>query len=52
VPHWQELSTFFLPRSGRYFVQDRNRGNRRHNNIYDSTGTRAVRVLAAGSWRT
>jgi hypothetical protein len=48
VPHWQELSTFFLPRSGRYFVQDRNRGNRRHNNIYDSTGTRAVRVLAAG----
>ena len=48
MPHWQELSTFLLPRSGRYFVQDRNRGNRRHNNIYDSTGTRAVRVLAAG----
>lgn len=48
MPHWQELSTFLLPRSGRYFIQDRNRGNRRHNNIYDSTGTRAVRVLAAG----
>lgn len=48
MAHWQELSAFLLPRSGRYFIQDRNRGARRHNNIYDSTGTRAVRVLAAG----
>lgn len=48
MAHWQELSSFLLPRSGRYFIQDRNRGARRHNNIYDSTGTRAVRVLAAG----
>jgi uncharacterized protein YgiB involved in biofilm formation len=48
MPHWTELSKFLLPRSGRYFIQDRNRGARRHNNIYDSTGTRAVRVLAAG----
>lgn len=48
MPHWKELSTFLLPRSGRYFIQDRNKGARRHNNIYDSTGTRAVRVLAAG----
>ena len=48
MAHWSELSRFLLPRSGRYFVQDRNRGTRRHNNILDSTGTRAVRVLAAG----
>lgn len=48
MAHWQELSNFLLPRSGRYFMQDRNRGARRHNAIYDSTGTRAVRVLAAG----
>lgn len=48
MPHWRELSQFMLPRSGRYFIQDRNRGARRHNQIYDSTGTRAVRVLAAG----
>ncbi len=46
--HWQELSSYLLPRSGRFFVQDRNKGERRHNNIYDSTGTRALRVLAAG----
>lgn len=48
MPHWKEISDFLLPRSGRYFVQDRDRGQRRHNNIYDSTGTRALRVLAAG----
>jgi hypothetical protein len=48
MTHWQELSTFLLPRSGRYFTSDRNRGQRRHNNIYDSTGTRSLRVLAAG----
>jgi hypothetical protein len=47
-PHWKELSEFILPRSGRFFIQDRDKGQRRHNNIYDNTGTRALRVLAAG----
>ena len=46
--HWKEISDYLLPRSGRFFVEDRNRGDKRHNNIYDSTGTRALRVLAAG----
>jgi len=46
--HWQEITTFLLPRNGRYFVQDRDKGWRRHNNIYDNTGTRALRVLGAG----
>lgn len=46
--HWQELTTYLLPRNGRFFVQDRNKGWRRHNNIYDNTGTRALRVLGAG----
>jgi hypothetical protein len=48
ISHWKEISDYLLPRSGRYFVQDRNKGQRRHNSIYDSTGTRALRVLAAG----
>lgn len=47
-PHWKELSQYILPRSGRFFIQDRNKGGRRHNDIYDNTGTRALRVLAAG----
>ena len=46
--HWKEISDYLLPRSGRFFIQDHNRGNRRYNNIYDSTGTRCLRVLAAG----
>ena len=48
VSHWQELSDYLLPRSGRFFATDRNKGEKRHNNIYDSTGTRALRILAAG----
>ncbi|MGU3629849.1 portal protein [Comamonas sp. C24C] len=48
VPHWEQLSKFLLPRSGRFFITDRNRGEPRHNNIIDSTGTRALRTLAAG----
>lgn len=46
--HWQELTTYILPRNGRYFRQDRDKGWRRHNNIYDNTGTRALRTLGAG----
>lgn len=48
ISHWKEISSFILPRSGRFFVTDVNDGTRKHNNIYDSTGTRALRVLGAG----
>ena len=41
--HWKEISDYLLPRSGRFFVDDRNRGDKRHNNIYDSTGTEFAR---------
>lgn len=46
--HWQEITNFLLPRNGRYYRQDRDKGWRRHNNIYDNTGTRALRTLGAG----
>ena len=48
VPHWQEISDHLLPRSGRFFVQDHNRGEKRYNKINDSTGTKALRTLSAG----
>jgi hypothetical protein len=48
MSHWKELSNYLSPRQGRYFVTDRNKGNRRHNAIYDNTGSRALNVLAAG----
>lgn len=48
VPQAKEISQYLLPRSGRFFTADRNRGEKRHNNILDSTGTRALRILGAG----
>lgn len=48
MSHWQEISKFLLPRSGRYFMTDRNKGNRRNNNILDRTGTGALNALASG----
>ncbi len=45
---WMEVSANLLPVNGRYFISDRNRGFKRFNSIYDSTGTRALRVLSAG----
>ena len=46
--HWQDVSTYVLPWSGRYFRQDRDKGTRRNNQIYDNTGIRALRTLGAG----
>jgi len=46
--HFREITTLFLPRNGRYFTSDRDKGARVHNAIYDNTGTRALRTLAAG----
>ncbi len=46
--HCKEVAEYLLPRSGRFFVEDRNRGGKRYNNIYDSTATRALNTLAAG----
>ena len=46
--HWKKITDTLLPRSGRYFLEDRNDGERRNNDIYDSTGTRALNILAAG----
>lgn len=48
LAHWKEISTYISPRQGRFFTSDRDRGNKRHNAIYDNTGTRAARILAAG----
>lgn len=46
--HWMELSQQLFPRGGRFFAEDRNKGGKRHNNIYDRTGSGAKRILAAG----
>jgi hypothetical protein len=46
--HWREISDYLMPRQGRFFLTDRNVGKKRHNNIYDSTGTKALGRLSAG----
>lgn len=48
ISHYQEISQYITPRTGRFLVTDRNKGNKKHNSIYDNTGTRALRVLSAG----
>lgn len=45
---YRDITKFLAPRQGRYTYTDTNKGNSRINSIYDNTGTRASRVLAAG----
>lgn len=45
--HWREIQEVLLPRAGRFFVTDTNRGERR-NDILDDTATGALTILGAG----
>lgn len=49
IAHWHDLTTHILPRSGRFFTSDKDRGGAQsYNDIYDNTGTLAHGVLSAG----
>ena len=48
ITHWKDLSDFIQPRRGRFFVQDRNKGTRKHNNIINSAGGQALRIAQSG----
>ena len=48
ITQYQEISDYLLPRTGRFFLTDRNVGTKRHNNILDDSGTNSLRILAAG----
>lgn len=48
MTHWREISQYITPRTGRFLITDHNQGTKKHNSIYDSTGSRALRVLSAG----
>lgn len=45
---WRNISKYLLPRTGRFLLSETNRGEQKFNNIYDSTGTYALGVLASG----
>lgn len=47
--HWMEISDYIAPRRGRFLIEGQNsRGRKRTTKIIDSTGTQALRVMAAG----
>lgn len=46
--HWREIADFLVPRRLRTSASDVNRGDRRNQNIIDSTGTFAARTLGSG----
>jgi hypothetical protein len=48
VPTWRDCNDYVLPRRGRFFVSDVNKGDRRNQKIIDNTATTAVRTLSAG----
>jgi hypothetical protein len=47
--HYMELSDYLLPRRGRFLLESQNsKGRKRNNKIIDSTGSQALRTMAAG----
>lgn len=47
MEHWREINQVLLPRTGRFFATEENKGNRR-NDILDDTATAALTTLGAG----
>lgn len=46
--HWKELAQFVQPRRGRFFVSDRNKGDKRHNFIINNKASQAHKIARAG----
>lgn len=47
-PHWRDLAEHVLPRTGQWSPDERNRGEKKHRLIYNSTATGALEILVAG----
>lgn len=45
---WQEIATYQTPRTSRFFISETNKGQKKHQSIYDNTAIFAHRTLAAG----
>lgn len=48
INHWKDLSDFVQPRRGRFFISDRNKGDRRYQSIINSKATQALRIARSG----
>jgi hypothetical protein len=48
VPTWMDISDYIQPRRGRFWTDDKNKGERKDRNIINNRPTRAARILASG----
>jgi hypothetical protein len=48
ISHWKELSRYIQPRTGRFLIDDVNKGRKVHQDIINSVGGYALRVAVAG----
>jgi hypothetical protein len=50
VAHWREIADYLIPRRYKWLItpNQANRGSPINQRIIDNTGTRALRILAAG----
>jgi hypothetical protein len=48
IPHWQELSDFLAPRTGKYLTIDTNKGAKKNQKIINSAASTALRTLKSG----
>jgi hypothetical protein len=46
--HWREISTYQMPRTGRYVASGTNKGGKKHNSIFDNTAMFGIRTLESG----
>ena len=46
--HWRDITEYLMPRRGRFYTSDNNKGDKRNNKIIDSTATMALRTLRSG----
>lgn len=46
--HWRELAEYVQPRRSKFFVSERNRGDKKNQHLVNSTSTWSARTLAAG----
>lgn len=48
ISHWRDIVENLMPRRGRFYSTDHNKGDKRNQKIVDSTGTMALRTLRSG----
>jgi hypothetical protein len=47
-PLWKDICDFIQPRRGRFFTEDKNKGERKDRRIVNGTARRSSRILASG----